>query len=115
MVLLHFLFISGVRQGCNLSPPLFDIFVNDIFYIFDGKKEFCPVNLHNNPISCLMFADDLLILSETEDGLTECLQILNRYSHKWKMTIRTKKTKIMIFNKLGRMIRLKIRIGELTI
>ena len=31
------------------------------------------------------------------------------------MTISTKKTKIMIFNKSGRMIRLKIRIGELTI
>ena len=55
---------------------------------------------------------DLLILSETEDGLTECLQRLNRYSHKWKMTISTKKTKIMIFNKSGRMIRIKIRVGE---
>ena len=62
-----------------------------------------------------MYADDLLILSETEDGLTECLQRLNRYSHKWKMTISKKKTKIMIFNKSGRMIRLKIRIGELMI
>ena len=31
------------------------------------------------------------------------------------MTISTKKTKIMIFNKSGRMIRLKIRIGELMI
>ena len=62
-----------------------------------------------------MYADDLLILSETKDGLTECLQRLNRYSHKWKMSISTKKTKIMIFNKSDRMIRLKIRIGELTI
>ena len=31
------------------------------------------------------------------------------------MTISTKKTKIMIFNKSGRMTRLKIRIGELMI
>ena len=47
-------------------------FVNDIFDIFD-RKECCHVNLHNKPISCLMYADDLLIFSETEDGLTECL------------------------------------------
>ena len=73
--------LVGVRQGCNLSPLLFDIFVNDIFEIFDGK-ECCPINLYNKPINCLMYADDLLILSETEDGLTECLQRLNRYSHK---------------------------------
>ena len=110
--------LLGVTQGCDLSLLLSDIFVNDIF---DGK-ECCLVNLHNKPISSLMYADDLLILSETEDGLTECLQRLNRYSqrlnrysHKRKMTINTKKTKIMIFNKSGRMIRLKIRIGELTI
>ena len=64
----------------------------------------------------------LYCLRPLEDGLTECLQRLNRhsqrlnrYSHKWKMTINTKKTKIMIFGKSGRMIRLKIRIGELTI
>ena len=62
-----------------------------------------------------MFADDLLILSETEDGLTDCLQRLNRYSHKWKMTISTKKTKIILFSKSGRMIRLKFRIVDLTI
>ena len=67
-----------------------------IFDIFEGK-ECCPANLHNKPISCLMYADDLLILPETEDGLTECLQRLNRYNHEWKMTISTKKTKIMIF------------------
>ena len=107
--------LVGARQGCNLNPLLFDIFVNDIFDIFYGKK-CCPVNLHNKPISYLMYADDLIILSETEDGLAECLQKLDRYSHKWKRTIySTKKTKIMIFNKSGRIIRLKIRIGELTI
>ena len=41
------------------------------------------------------------MLSETEDDLTEYLQTLNKYSHKWKMTISPKKTKTMIFNKSG--------------
>ena len=82
------------------------------FLILLIGKSVVLLNLHNKPISCLMYVDDL---SETEDGLPECLQRLNKYSHKWKMTISPKKTKIMIFNKSGRMIKLKIRIGELTI
>ena len=90
----YFSSLVGVRQSCNLGPMLFNLFVNDIFYLFDNAK--CdPVKLQTKLIHCLMYADDLLILSETENGLTESLERLSNYAKKWKLKISAKKTKII--------------------
>ena len=73
----------GLRQGCNLSPMLFNLFINDIFHIFyDNSSECFPVTLGKHKLNCLMYADDLLILSETEQGLICSLHKLKRYSDK---------------------------------
>ena len=46
----------GVRQGDNLSPTLFKIFINDIVKEFD---ETCaPVALNTTKLNCLLYADD---------------------------------------------------------
>ena len=104
----------GVRQGCNLSPMLFNLFVNDIFYLFENAK--CDsVTLHTKLIHCLMCADDLLILSETENGLTESLERLSNYAKKWKLKISAKKTKIIVFNKAEKIINVKLRMDDILI
>ena len=62
-----------------------------------------------------MYADDLLILSETEAGLNNSLQRLGKYAKRWKLKISQKKTKIMVFNKQGRSRDLKLKIDNLVI
>ena len=62
-----------------------------------------------------MYADDLLILSETEAGLNNSLQKLGKYAKRWKLKISQKKIKIMVFNKQGRSIDLKLKIDNLII
>jgi hypothetical protein len=45
-----------------------------------------------------MYADDILILSQSAQGLQCALNKLNKYSKKWKLEVNPQKTKTMIFN-----------------
>ena len=47
-----------------------------------------------------MYADDMLLLNSSEQGLKRSLQILDDYCDKWQLVVNIKKTKIMIFNKI---------------
>ena len=57
---------KGVHQGNVLSPLLFNVFINDIGDAFTEND--VPV-LQSSSVSHLLYADDLLLLSTTADGL----------------------------------------------
>ena len=54
----------GVRQGCVLSPTLFNIFLSDIQNDLSIQGE--NPSLSNQDISSLLWADDILIFSTSE-------------------------------------------------
>ena len=87
----------GVRQGDGLSPLLFNIFLNDINDIFDETIS-QPVILNTTKLNCLIYADDVFLLSESKEGLQSCLDSLNVYCDYWKLRINTEKTKVMVFS-----------------
>ena len=94
----------GVRQGCVLSPLLFILFLSDLQEILDKTKGNVKLD-RETELSCIMWADDILILSETEEGLQKKLDSLGRYSKANKLTVNTKKTQCMVFNKTGRLLK----------
>ena len=85
---------------------LFNIFINNLTETFNEKC--CPVMIGDYNLNCLLHADNLLLLSETENGLKECIARLGHYTKVWKLSVNLKKTKIMVFNKLGRIFNLRI-------
>ena len=86
---------SGVRQGCNLSPTLANIFQNDIHDIFQNDCD--PVRLGDIDVNFMSWADDLVLMSTTAMGLQRCLGRIQGYCHKWSLHVNKVKTKCMIF------------------
>ncbi len=96
----------GVKQGCVISPTLFNLFLNDILEIFDEELS-DPVRLYEKVLNCLMYADDIALISTSVQGLQHCLDKLNCYCKKWGLQINAKKTKVVIFNRAGHMLKNK--------
>ena len=99
-------FISniGVKQGDTLSTILFNLYINDLPNIlsFDGNY---PIVVGHTPINCLIYADDLVIMSTSAEGLQQCLNKLATYCNKWKLQVNLKKTKVILFNRQGSLIK----------
>ena len=87
----------GVKQGCNLSPLLFNIFINDIHNLFSTDCQ--PLSINDWKVSSLSFADDLVLLSESGTGLKNCLSKLESYCIEWGLKVNPLKTKVVVFNK----------------
>ena len=93
----------GVRQGCNLSPVLFNLSINDIVDSAGNGKNtlYLPGKLNSISINCLLYADDLVFISESATGLQRCLNDLNSFCNKWHMKINLTKTKCMVIIRNG--------------
>ena len=97
----YFVSNCGLLQGESTSPLLFSLFISDFEEYFSNQDT--GINVLDTLIKVLMFADDTAIFSLTSEGLQAGLENLSRYCNKWGITVITKKTKVVVFRKGGRL------------
>ena len=97
----------GVRQGCLLSPTLFDIFLDRIMMdaLEDHKG---TLSVGGRTITNLCFADDINGLAGEEEKLAKLVECLNKASTAYSMEISAKKTKLMTNNTSGINTKIKV-------
>jgi len=85
----------GVKQGGPLSPRLFAIYVEDL--IVELETSVFGAMIGNTKTGVLMFADDLIVLTESKENLQEMLKIVEKYCLKNEIKINAKKTQFIRF------------------
>ncbi len=101
---LFFIINKGVRQGENVSPLLFALFVNDIedHLLTNGCSY---INFDNETLDnyikvlVLMYADDTILIADSEENLQKAITCMETYSGTWKLIVNETNTKVMIFDK----------------
>jgi hypothetical protein len=102
---------DGVRQGDNLAPTLFGIFINSLVKEVNSLN--CGVTYENHQLSILLYADDIVLLSETEDGLQKLLDTLNKWTNRFRMNVNMDKTNVVHFRpKKKKVTQVKCKLGE---
>ena len=101
----------GVRQGENLSPLLFSIYLHDLKSFIsqkcNGLKEMENLqkeHLHEEIVTFLklyiiLYADDIVIFAEHPKDLQASLDKMKKYCDTFDLHIKVYKTKIFIFSR----------------
>ena len=84
----------GTRQGCPLSPVLFNLYDEaTIREAFDDLEE--GIIIGGKLIKEIRFADDIGVLVSTQEGLQKLMSSLDLVADLYSMKISIKKTKVM--------------------
>ena len=87
---------AGVKQGCMMSPTLFNFYLSDQPKFLNTTSS-TDIVLGDRSVNCLLYADDLTISSRSEKNLQIIVNKLESFCENADLSANLDKTKIMIF------------------
>jgi hypothetical protein len=88
---------QGVKQGCPFSPLLFGLYLDALEGRLDDRECDAPT-LADMHVWLLLFADDLVLTSESKVGLQQQLDTFQQFCVQRGLIVNVEKTKAMVFN-----------------
>ena len=98
---------TGVRQGCILSPQLFNILLELVLHLAIEDVE-VGIKIQGQIINNLRFADDMFLLESSENDLKLLVHKVQEWSKKFSLTINIGKTQVQVISKDNTKINIKI-------
>ena len=86
---------KGVRQGCILSPCLFNLYAEYIMRNAGLEEAQAGIKIARRNINNLSYADDTTLMAESEEELKNLLMKVKKESEKVGLKLSFQKTKIM--------------------
>lgn len=98
----YFETFTGLKQGCPLSPLLFNLYVADLEKVLSNAQA-GGVIVGKKKIWSMSYADDVVCLAKSKEELREMMKTIGKYMDKRDLKVNVKKTKVMICGKGSRM------------
>ena len=87
---------KGVRQGCILSPCIFNLYAEHIMQNARLDEAQVGIKIAGRNINNLRYADDTTLMAESEEELKGLLMKVKEESEKVGLKLNIQKTKIMV-------------------
>ena len=88
---------SGTRQGCPLSPLLFNTVLEVLATTIRAEKEIKGIQI-GKEVKLSLFADDMILYIEhTKDSIRKLLELINEYSKASGYKINTQKSLAFLY------------------
>ena len=72
---------SGTRQGCPLSPLLFNIFLEVLATAIREEKEIKGIHIGKEEVKFSLFEEDMILYTENpKDSIRKLLELINEFS-----------------------------------